>query len=138
MDTLEQVIATSPSRSVFDARMRISCIEACVACELTCLACADACLSEQEVHALKQCIRLNLQCAESCAATARMLVRAAATPELIRMQLDTCRAACATCGAECQRHSHHEHCKHCADACRRCEEACRTLTRSIPGAPVEG
>ena len=40
------------------------CIEACLDCEQVCRSCADACLSEDMVTMLRQCIRLDLDCAD--------------------------------------------------------------------------
>jgi hypothetical protein len=37
--------------------------------------CADACLGEEKVEMLRRCIRLNLDCADVCNATGRMLSR---------------------------------------------------------------
>jgi hypothetical protein len=53
--------------SVIEALVR--CIDECYACAQACTACADACLAEDMVQQLKQCIRLNLDCADVCAAT---------------------------------------------------------------------
>ena len=46
------------------------CIDACFSAVETCTACADACLSERDVSHLVPCIRLNLDCAAVCNATA--------------------------------------------------------------------
>ena len=109
------------------------CVDACVACELACVACADACLGERELASLRKCIRLNLDCADVCGTTARVLSRLFDPDiELVRSQLEACARACATCGAECYRHAgKHEHCKVCGDACRRCEAECRKLLREL-------
>ena len=78
---------------------------------------------------LRQCIRLNLDCADVCAATGRMLSRQTGTNvETTRALLEACRAACKACAEECESHAQmHEHCKVCAEACRRCEQACADL-----------
>lgn len=47
----------------------VRCIEECYACAQACTACADACLAEAMVDQLRQCIRLDLDCADVCAAT---------------------------------------------------------------------
>ena len=44
-------------------------------CGQTCTACADACLSEDMVAELAKCIRTNLDCADLCDITARVLSR---------------------------------------------------------------
>ena len=113
-----------------DRRKLAECIEACLACAQTCTACADACLSEDMVAEMRRCIRLNLDCADVCAATGRVLTRRAETdPALVRSLVEACRAACAD---ECEKHAGmHEHCRVCAEACRRCEAACAALLTDL-------
>lgn len=43
----------------------------CVECAEVCTACADACSAEGDPKMLVRCIRLNLDCADLCLATAR-------------------------------------------------------------------
>ena len=109
------------------------CIDACFSCVETCTACADACLGEDNVASLVRCIRLNLDCADVCETTGRLLSRRTeAEIGVLRAQVEACAEACAACGAECERHAkHHEHCRVCAEACRRCEEACRQVLSSV-------
>ena len=110
------------------------CLEACFACEQVCTACADACLSEDNVAELAKCIRTDLDCADICATTGRVLSRHTAyDANLTRSILETCAQACRSCGDECAQHAEHgmEHCRICAEACRRCEQACRDLLSSI-------
>jgi hypothetical protein len=136
METIERMLSSNPSRTR-DIRPGLAdCIVACNECMQACLACADACLAEEQAMSLRRCIRLNQDCADICGVTAAVFTRAF-EPELgvLRAQLETCALACATCGAECQRHAHHhEHCEVCAEACRRCEEACRNLLRGFAAA----
>jgi len=51
------------------------CIEACVACLVACEMCSDACLDEKDVKMMVQCIRLDRDCAEACAAAIRVMSR---------------------------------------------------------------
>src|SRR4051812_29399701 len=51
------------------------CIEECFDCAQTCTACADACLSEATVADLIKCVRTNLDCADICDMTGRVLSR---------------------------------------------------------------
>jgi hypothetical protein len=110
-----------------------ACIEACVECAQACTACADACLSEDMVAELVTCIRTDLDCADVCAATGRVLSRHTGyDAHLTRAVLEACATACRTCGDECAQHAQmHEHCRVCAEACRRCEKACRELLDSL-------
>ncbi len=85
------------------------------------------------VAELTTCIRLNLDCADICTATGRMLSRPTDwNVTLIRSVLEACRTACQACGEECARHAEmHEHCTVCAEACRRCEQACTELLATL-------
>jgi hypothetical protein len=116
-----------------DRAALIACIDACVECAQACTACADACLSENMVADLTTCIRTNLDCADVCDATGRVLSRRTGyDANLTRAVLEACAAACKRCGDECGSHAEmHEHCRICAEVCRRCEQACRVLISSL-------
>jgi hypothetical protein len=135
MEALDAAL-TTPNGPQVDTRSLADCMEACGACGLACLACADACLDEPDILSLRRCIRLNLDCADICAATARILSRRVENDaKLLRWVVEACARACATCGAECLEHApHHEHCRVCADACRRCAESCGLVLRQLPDA----
>jgi hypothetical protein len=111
------------------------CIAACAICSQSCTSCADACLAEEGVRELRRCIRLNLDCADVCAATARVLSRQTNfEPSLARALLEACAEACRLCAEECEWHAEHmkmDHCRVCADACRRCERACEEMLSAI-------
>jgi hypothetical protein len=116
-----------------DKKKLAVCIEACFDCAQACAACADACLSEKMVQDLVECIRSDLDCADLCDTTGRVLSRHTGyDANLTRAVLEACATACKSCGDECDRHaSMHEHCRICAEACRRCEQACRELLGSL-------
>lgn len=116
-----------------DKDILAECIEACFECAQTCTACADACLSEDMVAELTTCIRTDLDCADICETTGRVLSRQTGYDvTLIRSLLEACRTACQACGEECERHADmHEHCKVCAEACRRCEKSCTDLLATL-------
>ena len=73
-----------------------------------------------------KCIRLCLDCADICTATAAVTSRQTAyDANVTRPLLEACVVSCKICGDECERHAgHHEHCRVCEQACRRCEQAC--------------
>jgi len=127
------MISTHPDvkGSVNDAL--IQCIDQCFDCTQTCISCADACLAEPTVNELKQCIRLNLDCADVCETTARLASRrTGSNQDLLQQTLQLCANACRMCGAECQRHAARmEHCRICADACKACEQACQQAMSSV-------
>ena len=116
-----------------DRQKLAECIEACFACAQTCTACADACLSEDMVAELTKCIRTNLDCADLCEATGRVLSRHTGYDANITLDaIRACQMACKACADECEQHaSMHEHCRICAEACRRCEAACAELVASL-------
>ena len=103
-------------------------------CAQSCISCADACLSEGDVQMLTRCIRLNLDCADMCTATAGILSRPSmVAPEIWHSQLQACTIACRLCAEECERHaSKYEHCRICGEACRECETACSDLVSLTP------
>src|SRR4051794_39161143 len=75
-----------------------ACIEACFSCAQTCTACADACLSEQNVAELTKCVRSNLDCADICDTTGRVLSRHTGyDANLTRAVLEACAQACKSC-----------------------------------------
>lgn len=106
-----------------------ACVDACFACGAACTACADACLAEADVAGLARCIRLNLDCADVCVATGRLVARQTECEwELLRRQIEACQVACELCAGECELHaSMHAHCAACATACAACEDACRQV-----------
>ena len=108
-------------------------IDAAYTCSQVCTACADACLSESSVGDMATCIRNDLDCADVCEATGRVLSRHTGyDANLTRAVLQACAAACKACGDECASHAGmHEHCRICAEACRRCEAACTDLITSL-------
>ncbi len=107
-------------------------IEAMNDCAQACIADVDADLSEPNLAEMVRCIRLCLHCADVCAATAGVASRPGEyEAEVMRPLLEACVASCRTCGDECERHAHHEHCRVCAEACRRCEQACKDLLAAL-------
>ena len=129
----QAMIQTHPdvSGSVNDVLVRF--IEESLACAQVCTVCADACLAEPMVEKLRQCIRLDLDCADVCETAGRMASRrTGSNVELLRQVIAACETACRLCAEECERHSEqHEHCRICAEACRACEKACQQALPSV-------
>jgi hypothetical protein len=128
-----QMLDTYPRTFNVDARVLATTIDALIECAQACTADADADLSEQNVAELVTCIRLCLDCADVCAATARVTSRQTDYDAgVTRPLLEACAATCKRCGDECERHARmHEHCRMCAGACRRCERACQELLAAM-------
>lgn len=130
---IQSMISTHPhvQGSTNDALIRA--VEEAYDCTAACRICADACLGEAMVADLVQCIRLNLDCADVCAAAGAVGARRTGSNEaVIKALLEVCAETCAACATECDKHAGmHEHCRICAEACRRCEEACREAAGTI-------
>ena len=135
MTRASEMLETYPADLGGVDRQKLSaCIEACLSCAQSCTACADACLSEQNVADLTKCIRSNLDCADICDTTGRVLSRHTGyDANLTRALLEACAQACKSCGDECANHGEMgmQHCQVCAEECRRCETACQELIASL-------
>ncbi len=129
MTRAADMLDSTPATFDFDRDALAECIAACFECAQTCTACADACLSESNVADLVRCIRLDLDCADVCEATRRVLSRQTAYdatltrgPGSVRDGLQELRGR-----VRPARRARHEALPGLAEACRRCEQACRTL-----------
>src|SRR3954466_15014819 len=100
-EVARQMLDAYPREVDGDRGLVVRCIEACYDCAESCTQCADDCLGEENVQELTTCIRLNLDCADICAATGRVVSRqtgvdATVTGAIVR----ACIAACRSCGDE--------------------------------------
>jgi hypothetical protein len=130
---VQEIIRSHPQPTRVDLDAVADCVNNCFRCAVVCAVCADACLAEADLQTLIRCVRVNLDCADVCDTTGRLLARQTASDAtLVRDALVLCAVACRTCAEECERHAeHHEHCMTCAQECRRCEQACEDLLSSI-------
>jgi len=133
----KEMLEAHPGPARIDRDLLAGCIDHCLACLQSCTACADADLAEDDVAEMRRCIRLCLDCADVCDATARLLSRQTEyVGETARAQVASCWELCAICARECERYAdHHEHCRLCGEECRRCEQACSDVLEAI-GAPA--
>ena len=129
MSYARQMLATYRDTLNVDAGLLAVAIDAISDCAQACIADTDADLAEQDVTEMVRCIRLCLNCADVCTATAGVTSRPKEyDADVTRPLLQACVAICKSCCDECERHARmHEHCRVCAEACRRCERACREL-----------
>jgi hypothetical protein len=133
MGYARQLLDTYPHIANIDPDLVAATIDALNDCAQACFAAAAADLSDADVAELVKCIRLCLDCADVCAATANVTSRQTEDSSVVtRLLLQACVATCKSCGDECAQHvAHHEHCRVCAEACRRCEQLCRDLLAAI-------
>jgi hypothetical protein len=131
--TTMRMLEAHPGPIALDRTQLAATIDILTMCSQACTACADACLSDDMVATLTTCIRLDLDCADICTTTARMLSRHTGYDvSIARSQLEACATACMSCAAECARHADmREHCRICAEACVRCGRACRELIAAL-------
>ena len=85
--------------------------------------CFDACLQEEDVTMMKECIRLDRECADFCSYLEQAIMR---NSPFVKELAAVCAEICERCAAECEHHSH-DHCQACAEACKKCAEACRSV-----------
>lgn len=132
MTSAREMLDVMPTAVGFETDRLAAAIDAAQACAQVCSACATACLAEDQP--VVSCVHSDLNCADICMTTVRVLTRAAGTdPEVVRAQLEACVTACESCAMACEAHAdEHVHCGLCAQACHRCSEACRTLLDSRP------
>jgi Fe-S oxidoreductase len=121
MSDTAAMLRSNPAHLVPDATELARTIDVLLACAEACTACADACLAEEDVAPLRRCIRLDLDCADLCAAAVRMLSRQAGGGSVaVGAVLEAVAQAARACREECLRHAPmHEHCRLCAQACAR-------------------
>lgn len=133
MDRLKKMFQTHPSPASDAGDEAFAMVNAAAECVYVCTTCADACLEEQDPSKLRKCIRNNLDCADICQATARLISRPGEQDSaVLRAQLEACATACRACADECEKHAEmHEHCRVCAESCRACAEACDRMKKAL-------
>jgi Domain of Unknown Function (DUF326) len=131
--TIRDMLNLHPQPTSLDRETLLRCITECFDCAVTCTSCADASLAESDVQDLRRCIRLDLDCADICEATGRIVTRQTEVDlRVVGATLEACAVACRACAEECERHAaHHEHCRVSAEVCRSCEQACDDLLAAI-------
>lgn len=131
MKHVREMFRTHPSPASDAGEEAAALVAAATECALVCTTCADACLEEPDPAGMRACIRTNLDCAEICQTTARLIARPGKQHAgLLRAQLAACATACRACAEECEKHAH-EHCAVCAAACRACAEACDRMEGAL-------
>jgi hypothetical protein len=132
MTYTQQTLSTHPTAR-HNVGLLTTAIDALNDCAQACTGDADDDLSEPDVAEMVKCIRLCLDCADVCAATARVISRQTAYDANVTNPLvEACIVICKACADECDGHAQmHAHCRVCAEACRRCETVCREFLNAI-------
>lgn len=138
MDSIAEMLRTSPQDAMASESELVECISECLACAQACTGVADACLGEEHIHDLRRCIRLNLDCADVCVSTGQLLSRQLQPdPDIIRRQVELLAFTCRKCADESARHAEMlAHCRVGEEACRRCAEACERLLGALIRQPA--
>ena len=133
MDRVHRLFQHHPAPASDAGDEAFALVTAAAECTATCTACADACLQEDDPAPMRKCIRFNLDCADICAATGRLIARPGKQdPGTLRAQLGACATACRACADECQQHGDDmEHCAICAESCRACADACDRMREAL-------
>lgn len=102
------------------------CIQECRNCASICLETVQHCLKLGGKHAEPAHIRMLMDCAEICQASANFMQRGSP------LHMQTCAACaevCKACAEDCERFKDDEMMQACAKACQSCEESCRQMAR---------
>jgi len=106
MSYARPMLDTYPRALDVDADLLAGAIDAMADCAQACIADTDADLGEPNVTEMVRCIRLCLDCADVCTATAGVTSRPAGyDANVTGPLLEACVAICKSCGDECERHA---------------------------------
>ena len=100
-----------------------SLIQAASDCAAACDHCASSCIRDGSAEKMKECIRLDLDCADLCRLVASLAARDSGFVARLARDLDE---VCEACAMECSKHEQY-HTQQCALACHRCATACRVI-----------
>ena len=103
-------------------------LDSLMRCATECWSCASACLGEPHVQSMTDLIRNDLDCADICTFTARLVARGSPYAEEL---LHHCATICKACETTCRAHAD-EHCQRCADVCQQCFETCTKYPQVAP------
>jgi hypothetical protein len=84
------------------------------------------CLQQGGEHAEAGHLRLLLDCAEICQASANFMLRG--SPFHVRT-CAACSEICQACAEDCEQMGGDERMRACAEACRRCAESCAKMAQ---------
>ena len=133
MDRVRQMFSSHPNPASDAGEEAYAVVVATAECAATCTTCADACLEEDDPAQQRSCIRANLDCADLCNVTGRLIARPGPQDKAtLQAALEACIAACNACAAECDQHAERmKHCAVCAEACKACGRACERMKAEL-------
>lgn len=103
------------------------CIENCTNCRNACLETIDHCLRMGGKHADADHLRLMMDCAEICSASASFMLRGS---PFHTYTCGVCAEVCARCAEDCERLAGEDSTmQRCAEVCRRCAESCQQMAQ---------
>jgi hypothetical protein len=97
-------------------------------CEAICVQTVQYCLEVGGDHAAPTHNKLLLDCADICAATARILLRGSH-----QQVMEACATLCDLCAASCEKFAGDPQMKACANQCLLCASACRQAMSAATG-----
>src|SRR5437763_16193394 len=102
----------------------LDCIRRCGDCHRACVETNIYCLQQGGKHSEANHIRLLMDCAQICQASADFMLRGS---DLHTLTCAACAEICERCGEDCARMSDDNRMAACAEECRRCAESCWQL-----------
>ncbi len=100
------------------------CTTKCMEAQRECIATLNYCLDQGGKYASVQLIRMLLDTAAICQATAESSRN---ETSLLRFSSSSCAEICALCALSCRRFSDDAQMQTCADLCNRCSESCQNM-----------
>lgn len=107
-------------------------VESLESCVAACNNCAASCLNENEVQSMTECIKIDLDCADVCHLTLKLLAR---DSKHVASAVELCKNICEECAVECKKHEH-DHCQICAEKCRQCANDCSKYLDKVPESEI--
>jgi hypothetical protein len=102
-----------------------TCIRNCTATHQTCLRTVQHCVRMGGMHADPEHIRVMMDCAEICQASANFMINGSGFhPKLCGI----CAQICQACEENCRTYGDDELMIACAEACRQCAESCQKMS----------
>ena len=113
------------TEGTMDQQMQ-QCIKNCLECHNVCLQTAAHCLELGGDHARPEHVRLLLDCADICLASANFMSRGS---QYHPSTCGICSEICEACAQDCEKMPDDPQMKNCAEVCSRCAGTCQQMAR---------